>query len=142
MTCNIFKVRSKNGNLRLRYWGGVLREKGSFNGRKLPRMFAENPVTLRCITRLVPQAAEVEVDTVSCSSLMSACLRAGETHLAIKVSLLTHLGGHCELQLAHERLPAGRRDASCHQGERLLTLNEISLPTHQGGTVFVKSVYY
>jgi len=36
MTYNIFKVRNKNGNLRLRYSGGVLHEKGSLNGRKLP----------------------------------------------------------------------------------------------------------
>jgi hypothetical protein len=35
MTYNIFKVRNKNGNLRLRYSGGVLNEKGSLNGRKL-----------------------------------------------------------------------------------------------------------
>jgi hypothetical protein len=30
MTYNIFKVRNKNGNLRLGYSGGVLHEKGSF----------------------------------------------------------------------------------------------------------------
>jgi hypothetical protein len=36
MTYNIFKVRNKNGNLRLRYSGGVLHEKGCLNGRSLP----------------------------------------------------------------------------------------------------------
>jgi hypothetical protein len=36
MTYNILKVRNTNGNLRLRYSGGVLHEKGSLNGRKLP----------------------------------------------------------------------------------------------------------
>jgi hypothetical protein len=38
MTKNLFKVQNKNGNLRLRYSGGILHEKRSLNGWSLPSL--------------------------------------------------------------------------------------------------------